>query len=77
MDDWLKRLDGEQARRGNVGTSRNTLRSTLEDAGLCTKGLSGDLKEWIPRIKDPEFFGTISEPLQVIEQTLVLYSFCK
>jgi hypothetical protein len=59
----LKRRDGEQARRGNIGSTRSTLRSTLEDAGLCTKGSGGDLKEWIPRIKDPKFFRTIEEKL--------------
>jgi hypothetical protein len=40
----FKHLNGEQARRGNVGTTRSTLRSTLEDAGLSTKGSGGDLK---------------------------------
>jgi hypothetical protein len=59
----LKHLNGEQAQRGNVGTTRSTLQTTLEDASLCTKGSGRDLKEWIPRIKDPKFFQIIEEKL--------------
>jgi Reverse transcriptase (RNA-dependent DNA polymerase) len=57
------RFDGEVARRGNYGTTRSTLRSTLEAAGLSTPGSSGDITEWIPKLKNPAFFPTIAEKL--------------
>jgi hypothetical protein len=65
IDDCLPRMmigshvtciPGEQAQKGNVGTTRSMLRSTLEIAGLWSKGSGGDLKEWIPKIKDPTSF---------------------
>jgi hypothetical protein len=41
----MKRLNGEQARSGDVVTERSNLLSTIEEAGLWTKGSGGDLNE--------------------------------